>query len=229
MKKGVYGVFKLLNISYKKLMKKRFIFDLDGTLLNGDFSKEINYFKDVLGKEADKFLSVYYEILIEYEKTHTKYDVNDLSNYYKNKTGINITSEIIEGWIKINADINDILLSETTDMLKYLKSKNKSLVVLTNWFRYTQVTRLKNAGIIEYFDDIYTGDTVLKPYKESYMNACGQYSPSECLMIGDTIDKDVLGPNKYGIDSIYYNPEGKEYDKKKIISIDNFNEIKKLY
>ena len=62
-------------------MKKRFIFDLDGTLLNGDFSKEINYFKDVLGKEADKFLSVYYEILIEYEKTHTKYDVNDLSNY----------------------------------------------------------------------------------------------------------------------------------------------------
>lgn len=45
-------------------------------------------------------------------------------------------------------------------------------------------------------------------------------------MIGDTIDKDVLGPNKYGIDSIYYNPEGKEYDKKKIISIDNFNEIK---
>jgi hypothetical protein len=38
------------------------------------------------------------------------------------------------------------------------------------------------------------------------MNACGQYSPSECLMIGDTIDKDVLGPNKYGIDSIYYNP-----------------------
>ena len=74
-------------------MKKRFIFDLDGTLLNGDFSKEINYFKDVLGKEADKFFSVYYEILIEYEKTHTKYDVNDLSNYYKNKTGINITSE----------------------------------------------------------------------------------------------------------------------------------------
>ena len=210
-------------------MKKRFIFDLDGTLLNGDFSKEINYFKNVLGKEADKFLSVYYEILIEYEKTHTKYDVNDLSNYYKNKTGINITSEIIEGWIKINADINDILLSETTDMLKYLKSKNKSLVVLTNWFRYTQVSRLKNAGIIEYFDDIYTGDTVLKPYKESYMNACGQYSPSECLMIGDTIDKDVLGPNKYGIDSIYYNPEDKEYDKKKIISIDNFNEIKKLY
>ena len=49
-------------------MKKRFIFDLDGTLLNGDFSKEINYFKNVLGKEADKFLSVYYEILIEYEK-----------------------------------------------------------------------------------------------------------------------------------------------------------------
>ena len=30
-------------------MKKRLIFDLDGTLLNGDFSKDINYFEDVVG------------------------------------------------------------------------------------------------------------------------------------------------------------------------------------
>lgn len=210
-------------------MKQRFIFDLDGTLLYGDFSKEIKYFKNTLGKDSEKFLSEYQELLLEYENTHLKYDTEDLSNYYKNKIGINITSEIIDGWVKINADINDILLEETTDMLKYLKSKNKSLVVLTNWFRYTQVTRLKNAGILKYFDEIYTGDTVLKPNKESYINACGQYSPSECLMIGDTMDKDVLGPNKYGIDSIFYNPEGKEYDKQKITSIDSFNKIRELF
>ena len=35
-------------------MKKRFIFDLDGTLLNGDFSKEINYFKNVKVREVEK-------------------------------------------------------------------------------------------------------------------------------------------------------------------------------
>ena len=45
-------------------------------------------------------------------------------------------------------------------------------------------------------------------------------------MIGDTIEKDVIGPNKFGIDSIYYNPENKEYDKSKILSINSFDKIK---
>ncbi|MBP3502603.1 MAG: HAD family hydrolase [Clostridia bacterium] len=210
-------------------MKQRFIFDLDGTLLHGDFTKEINYFKETLGENADKFLKMYSEILMEYEATHTKYDEKMLSDYYKQKTGMNITSEIIDGWVKINADINDVLLKETIDMLKYLKSKNKSLVVLTNWFRYTQVTRLKNAGILEYFDEVYTGDVIMKPYKNSYINACGKYPISECVMIGDTIDKDVLGPNKIGLDSIYYNPEGKDYDEKNIVSINSFGQIMEMY
>lgn len=210
-------------------MKQRFIFDLDGTLLHGDFTKEINYFKKALGENADEFLKVYFDILEEYEATHTKYDEKMLSDYYKQKTGMNITSEIIDGWVKINADINDVLLKETIDMLKYLKSKNKSLVVLTNWFRYTQVTRLKNAGILEYFDEVYTGDVIMKPYKNSYINACGKYPISECVMIGDTIEKDVLGPNKFGLDSIYYNPDKKEYDQKNIVSINSFSQIKEMY
>ena len=42
-------------------MKKRFIFDLDGTLLHGDFSMEVNYFKSVLSKEDfNKFLKIYF-------------------------------------------------------------------------------------------------------------------------------------------------------------------------
>ena len=127
---------------------------------------------------------------------------------------IRYTSYEIE---KYNANLKKI----KSDLEKFLREK-KTIIICDDDKKIVN-------KIIEYFDDIYTGDTVLKPHKESYMNACGQYSPSECLMIGDTIDKDVLGPNKYGIDSIYYNPEDKEYDKKKIISIDNFNEIKELY
>lgn len=210
-------------------MKKRFIFDLDGTLLHGDFNKEIDYFKSVLGEDAEKFIPIYFEKLLEYESIYEKYDSKQLSCFLKQKTNINITSEIIDGWIKVNAKMNDKLLEETKDMLKYLKRKGKSLVVLTNWFKYTQEERLKNAGIREYFDDVFAGDLNLKPNKESYLNACGSYSLDECIMIGDTIDKDVIGPNKFGIDSIYYNPENKEYDKTKILSINNFEKIKEMF
>lgn len=165
-------------------MKKRFIFDLDGTLLHGDFNVERDYFKSVLNEEdAEKFILLYFEKLLD----------------------------------------------ETKSMLEYLKSKDKSLVVLTNWFKYTQEERLKNAGIFEYFDEIYAGDLNLKPNKESYLNACGNYHVNECIMIGDTIEKDVIGPNKFGIDSIYYNPENKEYDKSKILSINSFDKIKEMF
>ena len=211
-------------------MKKKFIFDLDGTLLHGDFSMEVNYFKSVLSKEDfNKFLKIYFEYLIEYEKTFIKYEKSLLSKFYTEKTNINITPEIIDGWIKTNSIMNDKLLNETKEMLIYLKNKNKSLVVLTNWFKYTQKSRLKNAGILEYFDEVYAGDTFLKPNKESYLSACGNYHVNECIMIGDTIEKDVIGPNKFGIDSIYYNPENKEYDKSKILSINSFDRIKEMF
>ena len=88
---------------------------------------------------------------------------------------------------------------------------------------------MKGNYIFEYFDEIYAGDLNLKPNKESYLNACGNYHVNECIMIGDTIEKDVIGPNKFGIDSIYYNPENKEYDKSKILSINSFDKIKEMF
>ena len=56
-------------------MKKRFIFDLDETLLHGDFSRSIEYFKSVLTEEeAKKFFLIYPRYLTEFEKEHEKYD-----------------------------------------------------------------------------------------------------------------------------------------------------------
>ena len=36
-------------------MKKRYVFDLDGTLLTADYSKTDKYFEQVLGKKARNF------------------------------------------------------------------------------------------------------------------------------------------------------------------------------
>ena len=72
-------------------MKKRFIFDLDGTLLHGDYISERDYFRSVLNKEdAEKFLLLYFEKLCEYESLHQKYDYSSLSKFLSEKTGVNI-------------------------------------------------------------------------------------------------------------------------------------------
>ena len=101
-------------------MKKRFIFDLDGTLLHGDYISERDYFRSVLNKEdAEKFLLLYFEKLCEYENLHKKYDYSSLSKFLSEKTGVNITSEIVEGWIKVNSKMDDKLLEETKGMLVF--------------------------------------------------------------------------------------------------------------
>lgn len=211
-------------------MKKRFIFDLDGTLLHMSYVREEKYFKSVLTKEEQEmFFSTYIDALYQYEKVFKKYDIGDLSKFLSEKTNVNIMPNMIKDWIVINCNPGDILLPETISMLEYLKSKNYSLAVLTNWFLKTQKMRLKNAGILKYFDDIYAGESFIKPSEESYLNACGEYNKSECIVIGDNLKNDVYEPNRYGIDSIYYNPNNKNYDKTKVLSIDSFERIKEMF
>lgn len=46
----------------------------------------------------------------------------------------------------------------------------------------------------------------------------------------DDLENDVLGPMKFGIDAIYYNPKGKtNFDRGKVKSIGRIKEIKEMY
>ena len=186
---------------------QRFIFDLDGTLLDSNFSLEDKFFEERLGEDGKRFNEVKVNLLNQYEYNHKKYDVNVLSSFLSYKSGIYISPELIEEWIDFNSNIDDRVHDGVYDVLDYLKSKDKSMAVLTNWFSGTQVKRLKHAGLLEYFDDVYCGETFIKPYWKSYINACGNYDIKDCIMIGDNLDKDVLSPRDIGMASIHYSQE----------------------
>ena len=206
---------------------KRFIFDLDGTLLTGDFSKEKAYFEDVYKDESSKLIGKIGDFLNVYENTHPRYDVDVLSEYLTMVSGLRFTPSIIRGWIEVMKDPNDRLEEGVIDTLEYLKSSDKSLAVLTNWFGDTQVARLKSNGIYEYFDSIYTGDTVLKPHKAAYLSARGLFMPEECVVIGDHVDRDYIGPRACGMESVLYDPYDKSH--KSIVKVKRIDELKKRY
>ena len=69
-------------------------------------------------------------------------------------SGLEFTPEIIRLWNTTMVSETDVMEDGVIEVLEYLKSKDKSLVVLTNWYSLPQVERLKNAGIFEYFDDV---------------------------------------------------------------------------
>ena len=208
-------------------MKKRFIFDLDYTLLESDFSYENDYFRSVLSKEdAEIFIPQKGDLLEEYEQKYIRYNEIILSKFLTKKTSVNITPNIIKGWNEYNENMPDTVIDGTYEVLEYLKSKNKELVVLSNWFSKTQSGRLKNSGLDIYFDHIYGGETIIKSDKNAFLNACGRVDERHCVMIGDNYYKDILGAQQAGIDAIHFD---RKDENKHTNSIKCLRKIKELY
>lgn len=77
-------------------MKEKIIFDLDGTLMNADFSLEDDFFSERLEKnDADKFVPVKHDLLLKYEDLFSRYDIKCLSEFLTIGSGVNITEKLI--------------------------------------------------------------------------------------------------------------------------------------
>ena len=189
-------------------MKKRYIFDLDGTLLTADYTKTDNYFEEVLGEQAHDLSKNISSYLNRYEREHKRYELDTLSKYLTMKTGFEISKQVLLDWMHELRDLLDIKEEGVVQVLETLKRNDNSIALLTNWFGENQIPRLERAGIKDYFDDFYTGEQVLKPHKEAYFIAAKNYDPKEVVFIGDNVDFDYIGPKTCGFDAILYDKNG---------------------
>ena len=198
---------------------KKYIFDLDYTILIPDWSKEDDYLKKYVPlEEQEEFFKQKQDILNEYELTFPKYDLKTLSEYFKSH-GFDLSEDVIYGWMIHNGDtIKDEIPSGVIELFEYLKAHDKEIVILTNWFSGTQIPRLKRAGLLDYIDKIVAGENAMKPTLESFNLAIGNTPKEDCIMIGDSIKSDKAGAVNAGID--YY-----IVDKNNTI-IDLYNMIK---
>ncbi len=207
-------------------MKKRFIFDLDGTLLTGDYTELNKYLVDLLGEGAIEFTSHMSQYLGRYEKMFMRYDYDVLSKYLIETTGLPMTPEVVEEWDHMVPYIKDTEEEHVRETLEYLKRNGNSLAVLTNWFGESQRERLQRAGLLEYFDAVYSGDIITKPHKEAYLYAAAGKDPKSCYFVGDNVDNDYIGPKACSMNSILYDKEDKHH--KSLIKIKRLDELKKI-
>lgn len=182
---------------------KRFIFDLDYTLLIPDWSREDDFLRRVIPlEEQEEFFRQKQLILNRYELEFPRYDFKTLSDFFKNY-GFSVSEEVISGWMFHNGEtIKDEVVDGVIELFKYLKKKNKDIIILTSWFSGTQIPRLKRTGLYEYIDQIIAGEDAMKPDLESFELAIGNINKEDCIMIGDSIKSDKLGAENAGID--YY-------------------------
>lgn len=180
---------------------KKYIFDLDYTLLIPDWSKEDDYFKRTIPlEEQEEFFKQKQTILNKYELEFPKYDLKTLSDFFKSY-GFTVSEDVIEGWMIHNGEtITDNVAAGVLDLFDFLKANGKEIVILTSWFSGTQIPRLKRTGLYGYIDRIVAGEDAMKPDLESFQLAIGNTSKEDCIMIGDSITSDKLGAENAGID-----------------------------
>lgn len=110
-----------------------------------------------------------------------------------------------------------ILFPYTFEILDYLVDRQYKLHLITNGFEVTQHSKLKYSGLDKYFGHVITseGSNSLKPHKEIFDYAFQKTgaNPGESIMIGDTMDVDILGAMNAGIDQVHVNHLTKQVEE----------------
>ena len=141
------------------------------------------------------------------------------------KSNLNIPNTFVDVWMKYLSDCYDEDDKEALDTLKYLSNKYE-LVILSNWFSYSQIKRLEALDMTKYFKDMIFTDTVKnKPNKEAFIKAIGTNKPNECIMIGDNLEIDIMGAINAGLNAILYDPNNKIDYKNKIKDLKELEEL----
>ena len=94
-------------------------------------------------------------------------------------------------------------------------SEVATLAVVTNGFEKVQMNRLALSGLDRYLDGVFISEKVgaTKPSKKIFdtaLNTLGIEHRDRVLVVGDSLRTDVLGGNKLGLHTCWYNPNGQE-------------------
>ncbi len=209
--------------------KKKLILDLDRTIItSGDYKLQNEFFRNLYGEseQVNRFIQNIGHYLDHYEYMFKNYTIEDLSHYLTTVTGLTVTKKIISDWLDLRWYETDYLEPGIIELLEYVKSKDIRIVVLTNWFLKCQKDRLAHKDLLKYFDDVIGGEMCLKPHREAYDMACGNFSRADCLVVGDNLYKDYLGPLIAGYDAVLYDRHDQE--KGYVVKVKKIDEIKNM-
>lgn len=125
------------------------------------------------------------------------------------------------------------LFPDTVEVLQYLTDKNYRLHLITNGFEDTQHSKLKNAAIDHFFIEVITseGSNSIKPNKEIFDFARLRTNSqcNECIMIGDSLEADIQGAMKAGIDQVFVNHLKVEPDITPTFTVYSLNELRQIF
>lgn len=199
-------------------MYKAIYFDIDDTIL--DFTKCCKQaFIETMKKYNISFTEELYTSFVQIDHDlWTKQKQNLLTvqevleqrfQLFNNENHIQIPDSDLKQEFQYQLTQTYILEEDGKEVLETL-SKNYLLYGASNGIYTMQVHRLKQAGVYEYFQELYVSDMIgyEKPDLHFFQIVLekAQLKKEEVLFVGDSYEADILGAINAGIDTCWYKP-----------------------
>lgn len=205
-------------------MIKRIIFDVDNTLItNVNFVKAIEDTLKQINLYSDEKVQGFLSGIKTYEGIYNNYNSIDYIKHMEKHIGSTLPPNFLDIFFE---NLKSAIPDKNPNLINTIKklSEKYELVLLTNYFSRSQLNRLNNMGIGQYFSEWY-GENLIKPNLDAYIIACGQNKPSECIMIGDDIFLDIECAMKAGLNTILVNTKNVPTDNINTIVVQKVEDI----
>ena len=199
---------------------KYLFFDLDHTLWDFDLNSKLAY-RQIFEEQGvtldlDQFIAIYEPLNLEYWRMYRNNEIGkehlrfhrlksafDACNYTVTREQIDLFADL---YISYLPNYNH-LFEGCIDLLDHL-SQNYELHCITNGFIEVQQQKMERSGLDTYFGLTLTAEEagVKKPDPQIFHDAMKRVGASalESVMIGDSFEADILGAQKVGMKTIYF-------------------------
>ncbi|CAI8158275.1 MAG: Putative HAD-hydrolase YfnB [Bacteroidota bacterium] len=222
---------------------KALYFDLDHTLWDFEANSALAFeslFKEFrIDLDLNQFLAVYIPNNNVYWKLYREGKIDketlrferlktvfDKLNYAASNT---LIDDMSDAYIQTLPEYN-MLFDGAIEILTALK-QHYALHVITNGFQDVQYFKMRNSGLLSFFDTVTDSSSVgvKKPNPKifEYALEVGKVSPNESMMIGDNLEADIEGALKTGMHAVHFMPLKKRHPSH-YIEIEKLHELKFL-
>lgn len=210
--------------TYRKLL-----FDLDNTLIDDDKNRKYAIKQILIEREenpTDERIENFIKLDNQFWKDRAEGKIKDpykfknneektewvraqrFIKYFKNisfEEGVEINKKYINYLSK-----NIIPIKNAQDILKYLYDKQYEIYIVTNGPYKAVNNKLSQINALKYIKYAFTAEEAgyMKPHLEffeKFFSKINTYEKDDMFIIGDELEKDILGGIKNGIDSCWFN------------------------
>jgi 2-haloacid dehalogenase len=197
-----------------------FLFDLDDTLLDFKASEKLSFVRTMrelgLHDGMDGLFLQYQAINVElwrsFETGAVSKDFLKVERFRRTflKNGLDLDPEAASTLYLESLSDTVVLIDGARHICETLSAIGE-VGIITNGVEHIQTRRIANSGLADHISFVSTSEACgyAKPdsrFFEYAAKMARSFARHETIIVGDRLDADILGANRFGIESCWFNP-----------------------